>query len=106
MTKCMHCGAIIKNGSYCEQCSSQNNLQYNVNSFNPTATAEQTTQNCARCAAIIKNGSCEYCGWNIGEQPADKTLFLSGLLCNLTVNKDTSTFKPKVGTSSIIKTEI
>jgi len=59
-------------------------------------------QNCSRCGASLKDGYCEYCGWNCPTTVPDKTLTLSGLLCNLTVTRDTSTFTPKAGSPFII----
>jgi len=59
-------------------------------------------QICSRCGAYLKNGYCEYCGWNCPTAIPDKTLTLSGLLCSLTVTRDTSTFSPKVGSPFVI----
>lgn len=57
---------------------------------------------CPRCGANLTDGYCEYCGWNSPKAIQDKTLTLSGLLCNLTVTKETCTFNPKVGSPSVI----
>jgi len=61
---------------------------------------------CARCGANLTDGICEYCGWTNGnkkpEEIPDRTLTLSGVLGVLTVTKETSTFKPKIGAASIL----
>jgi len=58
---------------------------------------------CSRCGAGLTNeGFCEYCGWNSPKAIPEKTLSLSGVLCNLTVTKETCTFVPKVGVTSVI----
>jgi len=54
---------------------------------------------CSRCGASLTNGYCEYCGWNSPTPIEDKTITLSGILCDLTVTKESSTFKQKVGTA-------
>ena len=62
---------------------------------------------CSRCGAHLTNGYCEYCGWNSPAPIQDKTITLSGILCDLTVTKDSSTFKQKVGpVFQIINNEI
>lgn len=61
-----------------------------------------TEQLCNRCGATLTDDYCEYCGWNSSKAVFDKTLTLSGLLCSLTVTKEICTFKPKVGSPSVI----
>ena len=58
---------------------------------------------CTRCGAYLTDGHCEYCGWNCPNTVQDKTLTLSGLLCNLTVTKEICTFVQKVGAPSVIQ---
>jgi len=58
---------------------------------------------CSRCGATLTNeGFCEYCRWNSSNVIPEKTISISGLLCNLTVTKETCTFIPKVGFTSIV----
>ena len=62
---------------------------------------------CPRCNANLTDGGCEYCGWNSPKIIQDKTLTLSGLLCNLTVKKETCVFTPKAGSEfTIVNKEI
>jgi len=63
-----------------------------------------SAQMCSRCgASLTHEGSCEYCGWNSSEVIPNKALYLSGILCNLAVTKETSTFSQKIGTPFVIE---
>jgi hypothetical protein len=59
---------------------------------------------CPRCSANLTSGYCEYCGWNKPISIESKVLTINGILCDLTVTKDSCTFNPKIGSSTIIKT--
>ena len=61
-----------------------------------------TDHRCPRCRANLTADYCEYCGWNSHKIIKDKTLTLSGLLCELIVTKENCTFKPQVGSPSVI----
>ena len=58
---------------------------------------------CTRCNASLTEGYCEYCGWNSPKTIEDKTLTLSGILCDLTVEKEICTFVQKVGAPVTIR---
>ena len=69
----------------------------------PSHQPSETPDNiCPRCGANLTDGFCEYCGWNSPEAVENKTLTLSGILCHLTVTRETCIFKPKVGSPMVI----
>jgi len=99
MDICVTCGANVQNRRFCGDCGTH--VQYN-NERDMAKSAALVNQTCPRCAASLANGTCEYCGWNSPAEIVSKTLTLPGVMCNLTVKKETSTFKPSIGAASVI----
>jgi len=58
--------------------------------------------NCSQCGANLINSYCEYCGWNISSLIPEKTIVLYGIICDLSVSKESSIFKPKIGSPILI----